>query len=102
MGSNREGDFEQNMEQLIHLIKKIMRTHPEQGQLAKLKSLFQDQGININLCFLNFFPITADELDELEEICEQYLSDDSKRPEDLTTDLSIDDLDFLRRNGIRF
>ena len=102
MRSNRDGDFEQSMNQLIQLLKKIMKTHPDQSQIAKMQSLFKDEGFNVNFCFFNFFPVSEEEMDELEEICEQYLADESKRPEDLTPDLNNDDLDFLRRYGIRF
>lgn len=102
MKKNREGNFEDNMEQLIQLLKRIVKSHPDQTQLDKLQRVFKDQGINVNFCFFNFFPMTDEELDELEEICEQYLGDTDKRPEDLTMDLSQDDLEFLKKNGIRY
>jgi len=102
MRSNRDGDFDKSIEQLIQLLRKIMKTHPDQSQFSKLQSVFRDHGVNINLCFFNFFPVGEGEIDELEEICEQYLSDDEKKPEDLTTDLNPDDLDFLRKHGLSF
>lgn len=102
MKPNRDGDFEQNMDQLIQLLRKIMKQEPNQGQFSKVQSLFKEQGIHINFCFFNFFPVSDDEIDEFEEICDQFLSDEEKKPEDLSTDLNAEDVDFLRRHGIRY
>ncbi len=102
MGNNREGDFEQSMEQLIKLLKKIMKHHPDPNQISRLQSLFRDKGININLCFFNFFPVTEEEMDEIEDLCDPFFQDDLRKSEEMTTDLSADDLEFLRRHGIRF
>ena len=103
MRANGDKDFGNNINQLIQLLKKILTSHPpQQGHLPELESLLKGQGINLNLCFFTFLPISEEELDELEEIYEHYLFDEEKRPEELTTDLNPSDLDFLRRNGIRF
>lgn len=100
---NLHGDFDQNMTQLIQLLKKILTNPIPQGQhFHELQSLFKDQGINLSLCFFTFLPITPQELDEFEEIYERYLFDEDKSPEDLNENLSSADLDFLRRHGIRF
>lgn len=102
MRSQRDGDFEKNIQQLMQLLKKIIVTQPNQKQIAKMQSFFKEQGLNFNLFFFNFFPMSDEELDELEEIYEQYFFDDDKTPEDLTTDLNLEDIEFLRKNGIRF
>lgn len=100
---NLHGDFDQNMSQFIQLLKKILTSHIPQGQhFQELESLFKDQGINLNLCFFTFLPMTPQELDEFEEIYERYLFDEDRAPEDLNENLSPADLDFLRRHGIRF
>ena len=96
-----EGDFENNMNQLIHLLKKILTSRPPHGQWD-LASLLKGQGINLNLCFFTFLPVTEEEMDEIEEIYEQYLFDEENGPEALDPELSPADLDFLRRNGIQF
>ncbi len=96
-----DGDFENNMNQLIQLLKKILTSHPPHGQFD-LSKLFKGQGINLNLCFFAFLPMTEEELDEIEEIYEHYLFDEDKAPEDLTSELNSSDLEFLRRHGIRF
>jgi hypothetical protein len=83
-------------------MKKILLSQPPQGPLKDVESLFKGQGINLNLCFFTFLPMSEEELDELEEIYEHYLFDEEWQSEDLTTELNSKDLDFLRRNGIRF
>ncbi len=100
---NLHGDFDQNMSQLIQLLKKILMNHIPQGQqFQELQSLFKDHSINLNLCFFTFLPMTPQELDEFEEIYERYLFDEDRAPEDLTENLSPADLEFLRRHGIRY
>ncbi len=101
MKPDREGDFDQNMNQLIHLLRKILSSHPQVAQMPEIQSLFKNQGINLNL-FFTFLPMSPDDLDELEEIYERYFLDNDKRSEDLTSDLSPADLEFLKKNGIRF
>ena len=102
MGSDREGEFEKNMGQLLKLLKKILTSHPQVGQMPELQSFLKGQGINLNLCFFTFLPMGPEDLDELEEIYDRYFTDGEKRHEDWSTDLSTSDIDFLRRNGIRF
>ena len=102
MKSDREREFEQNMKQLVQLLKKIIISQPSQEKTQGPGSLTNEKGLNINLCFFTFLPINAEELDELEEIYEQFLFDEDKKVEDLTTDLNSSDEEFLRRNGIRF
>ena len=89
MRGNGDRDFEHNMNQLIQLLKKILTSHPpQQGPLPEFESFLKGQGINLNLCFFTFLPMSEEELDELEEIYEHYLFDEEKRSEELTTDLN--------------
>ena len=100
---NLHGDFDQNISQLIQLLKKILTNPMAQGQqFPELQSFFKEQGINLNLCFFTFLPMTPQELDEFEEIYERYLFDEDRNPEGLNENLSLADLEFLRRHGIRF
>ncbi len=102
MKPDRDSDFDSSITELVQLLKKIMANHTSQSEWKKIQSVFQDKGINLNFNFFNFFPITGEELDELEEIYDQFMSDSDKKPEDLNTDLNSEDVDFLKKHGIRF
>lgn len=102
MKSDRDREFEQNMSQLLQLLKKILSNPVSQGKLSELPSFLSNQGLNLNLFFLTFLPMSADELDELEEIYEHFMFDEELKSEDLTTDLNSGDIDFLKRHGIKF
>ncbi len=96
-------DFESNMQQLIHLIKKML-VSPAQQQpgMPDWESLLKGKNVNLNFCFFSFFPMNPEDMEELEEIYENYLMDEEKRSEDLSMDLNSSDVDFLRRHGIQF
>jgi hypothetical protein len=102
MRFDQDKEFEQNMNQLIQLLKKILASPLSQGKKAEYSNWIKKEGANLNVYFFTFFPLAPEELDELEEIYDRFLFDEEVRPEDLTTDLTSMDLDFLRRNGIQF
>ena len=102
MRFERDKDFEQNMSQLIQLLKKILTSPVAQGKKGESSSFLNKDGMNLNVYFFTFFPFASEELDELEEIYDRFLFDEEMKPEDLTTELTATDLDFLRRNGIQF
>ena len=99
---NFNGDFEKNMNQLVRLLKKILKNAPSKESLAQLPAFFKDSGFNLNLCFFTFIPMLPEELDEFEELAESAFFREEKRTEELSGELSADDLEFLRRHGIRF
>lgn len=103
MNFDKDKEFDQNMNQLFRLLKKMIKNIPSKGQLPSsvLPQLGKDSNINLNLCFFTFLPLSAEELDELGDLYEQYFFNDEKH-EDLSDELSPADLDFLRRNGMRF
>ena len=103
MNPERDREFDQNMNQLIWLLKKILKTIPThpQGDFPHFASPSKDGNIQLNLCFFTFLPIGPEDMDELEEIYDQYFFQDEKG-EDLSGELNAADRDFLRRNGIRF
>lgn len=102
MNPEKDKNFEQNIQQLIGLIKKILKGLPlTQGQIPGLVSQDKESGVNLNLCFFTFLPIPAEEIEEWDEIYDHLIMSDDK-PEDLTMDLNSSDVEFLRRNGIRF
>ena len=97
-------NLDPDMEKLISLLKKILKKHPPSAeQLAKLGD---SKAFNLNICFLTFVPMSAEELDELNEIYEEYLSrsDEEGRREEVELEfrLTNDDLSFLKRNGLSF
>lgn len=96
-------DFDQNMNQLVHLLKKIIKGLPfgagSQPFSAKDK---KEGGININFCFFNFLPITDEEIEEMDAIHDQFLAQEEGRYAEFSPELNSSDMDFLRRNGIRF
>jgi len=98
-------NLDPDMEKLISLLKKILKKHPPSAeQLAKLGD---SKAFNLNICFLTFIPMSPDEMDELNDIYEEYLNrgdDASTREEavDLEFRLTGDDLDFLKNNGLSF
>lgn len=104
MSQEPEKEFEKNMAQLIKLLKKLMASQFRGGGPIKdfPMGTKAGQGVNINFCFLSFFPMSPEELDDLEDLYEQYLSEEDKSAGDLSPDLTASDLDFLRKNGIRF
>lgn len=104
-------DFDQNMNQLIHLLKKIIKNIPNgkmpQGPFGK--DFFgkdkDSSSINVNFCFFNFLPLTEEDLEEMEDMMDQFFTEEQPRGDrarDLSSELNASDLEFLKRNGIRF
>src|SRR6185436_13241319 len=98
-------DFDQNMNHLIRLLKKMIKNLPHlsqgPGPMPKF-SKSKDGDIHVNFCFFNFMPMSAEDLEEIDEIYEQYLAEEEKAERsDLSPELNASDLEFLRRLGIR-
>ena len=98
---NLEGDIRK----LLALLKKILKNHPQgSDQIAK----FLDQkSIDLNLCFLTIFPVLPEDLEEFEEMYREITShseDSMFGREDAKVEckLNPEDIDFLKKNGIRF
>jgi len=102
MKPSRDGDFESSVRQLIKLLRKIMKSYPDQLNLTKSKPQFQDQGVNLNVFFFNLLPLSDEDWDELEEIYETYFHDDDPRKLDINTQLNAEDREFLKKHGIQF
>ncbi len=106
MNFDRERDFEQNMTQLIQLLKKLIKNIPGAGNpFNSFSPSAKDKDGNVQLnIFFNFLPISPEDMDELEEAYEEALFQDDKRmtAEDLSSELSAEDIEFLRRHGLRF
>ncbi len=96
-------DFDQNMNQLVHLLKKIIKGLPFGSNPQPFPSNEKnDSGININFCFFNFLPITDEEIEEMDAIYDQFLAQEEGKAAEFSPELNPSDMDFLRRNGIRF
>lgn len=102
MNPEKDKEFNHNMAQLLRLLKKILKGLPSQGPYSA--SLFQgkESAVNFNVCFLTFFPLTPEELEEWEEIYESYGLQEEGSELEFSSELSPADRDFLRKNGIRF
>lgn len=99
--NEKDREFDQNLNQLIGLLKKLLKNVPQGGQPQSFSG-DKESGVNFNICFFTFLPINAEELDEFEEIYDQHFFPDDKNAEELSSELNQSDMDFLRRNGIRF
>jgi hypothetical protein len=102
MDSNQ--DFYQNMNQLMELLKKMIHHLPVPPQKEFRNPSAKDANMNVQFCFFNFLPVTPDEMEELEDLYEQALNPHEDRfvARDFKGDLSLADLEFLRRHGIRY
>ena len=100
-------DMDGDISKLITLLKKILKNHPNGADIAKWMN--EQNSINLNMCFLTIVPMASDDLDELEDIYEDYLKNsdelfpvqEKKHPR-LEFKLNPDDMHFLKKNGIKF
>ncbi len=101
-----EGDFEQNMRQLMKLLKKIMTQYPVHGkspeEMMKAFQNTKEKGRDVNIFFLNLAPLSPEEFEELEDIFEEGLMSEHSRSGEMRCELSTEDREFLKRHGIRF
>jgi len=105
MKPEENSEFEKNMAQLVHLLKKVIKHLPgSQGGMPGKQMNWKESGINMNICFFSFLPMSSDDLDEWEELYDQYLLRDQsdEKTSDMSMELSPSDIDFLRTNGIEF
>ena len=99
-----EREFENHMNQLLQLLKKIMVQYPHHGKIEDLAKHMKNakSSPEINIFFLNLVPLTPEEFDELEEMFEETLSQDRWQHGELQYELNADDREFLKKHGIRF
>ncbi len=98
---NPEREFENNMNQLVRLLQKLLENLPGKPPFSQFQGKPAETGMNLNICFFNFMPLSSEEFEAFEEAYEQagFYED---RSEELSRKLSPSDMEFLRRNGIRF
>ena len=98
---SHDRDFDHHMSQLLQLLKKIFGSQFKNGPWQDFLAAQKSQGMNINIGFFSFFPMSSEELEELEDLCEDlHEGEEDETP--LNTELNSSDLDFLRRHGIQF
>lgn len=98
-------DMNADIRKLLALLKKILKNHPQGSD--QVAQFLDKKSFDLNLCFLTFVPMTPEDLMEFEEMYEGFLNDTEqsfpkqKGPK-VEFKLNSDDLDFLKKNGIRF
>ena len=101
MNPEKDKEFESNMNQLVRLLKKLLKNLPGRPPLSHFQGKPEDGGMSLNVCFFNFLPMTPEEFEAFEEAYEQAIFPED-RSEELSRELTASDLEFLRRHGIRF
>jgi len=99
-------EFEQNMKQLMHLLKKIMSQYPMEGKspgemMSFLKNM-KDKSPDVNIFFLNVSPLSPEEFEEIEGMLEGGVMSEHLRSGELKCELNDEDQVFLKQHGIRF
>lgn len=101
-----DNEFERNMKQLMHLLKKIMHQYPMDGkspaEIMRFLKDMKDKSPDVNIFFLNMSPLSPEEFDEIEGMFEDGVVSEHLRSGELKCELSADDQVFLRQHGIRF
>lgn len=92
-------EFDQHMTQLVQLLKKIIKHIPLGAMPPVSGKEMKDNGVNINFCFFNFLPMTEEEMEEIDEMLDQFGAEEERG---LSSGLNSADMEFLKRNGIRF
>lgn len=99
-------EFEQNMKQLMRLLKKIMAQYPMDGkspaEMMKFLKDMKNKSPDVNIFFLNMSPLSPEEFDEIEDLFEEGAVSEYLRSGELKCELNDEDQLFLKQHGIRF
>ena len=101
MRFDRDNEFEQSLSHLVQLLKKILRNMPAQDRGGSAIPEGKDSPIQLNLCFFALVPMLPDDWEDMNDFLGPLASMDPKADEP-ASELSLEDLEFLRRHGIRF
>ncbi len=99
---NPEREFENNMNQLVHLLKKLIKNLPGKPPFSQFPAKQGEAGMNLNICFFNFMAMSPEECEAFEEAAYGQAGFHEEGSEEMSRELSPSDVEFLRRNGIRF
>lgn len=101
-----DGEFEQNMKQLMQLLKKIMSQHSldgkSPGEMMEFLKEMKDKSPDVNIFFLNMSPFSSEEFEEMEEWVEGGTMGECLRSGELKCELNDADQVFLKQHGICF
>lgn len=99
-------EFEQNMKQLMRILKKIMSQYSMEGkspaEMMKFLKDMKDKSPDVNIFFLNMSPLSPEEFDEIEGLFEDGAMSEYLKSGELKCELNEDDQVFLKQHGIRF
>ena|SRR3989338_175706 len=102
---NHNNDMDGDIRKLLALLKKILKNHPQGSEYVS--KLMDQKSFDLNLCFFTFVPMSPEDLMEFEEMYEEYMSHFDK-PLSYRDDIKIEfklnseDVNFLKKHGIRF
>ncbi len=109
---NENEDMSKNINKLLTLLKQMLA---QEGGATGIKGsippefqnfLKDNKNFQVNLCVLAFLPIAADYLDEIENVYEETMSLDAdssgQEKSSLSMEITDQDLEFLKKNGISF
>lgn len=104
----KRDEFDKSIHQLLNLLKKILKNHPAGPSINQLLDSKNLENVVLNLCFFNFIPMTSEEMDEFEDAF-HAAQDHAEDSQDSAHDEAINhfgwnehDVEFLKRNGIKF
>jgi hypothetical protein len=97
-----------DIRKLLNLLKKILKNHPQGSE--DVAKLLDQKSFNLNLCFLTFVPMNSEDLAEFEDLYEEWMVRSEEGVDSLLAQgdakvefkLNSEDLDFLKKNGIKF
>ena len=100
-----QDDMSNDIRKLLGLLKKILKNHPHGSD--EMSKFLDQKSFNINLCFLTFMPMSPDDLADFEDLYEEWVARsedglDLAREGKIEFKLNSEDLDFLKKNGIKF
>ncbi len=94
-------EFGKNMKELLNLLKKILKSQ-KMGNVD-LTALLESKNVNLNLCFFTFLPLSEEDFADFEyEMGELFAEEDPAEGGDLNSELTKNDLEFLKKYGLKF
>jgi hypothetical protein len=100
--SYEPNNFQDDMQKFIQMLKKLLKSNLNKDKFSDNDIMAGKNGdINVNVFFMPFLSMSPEDMDELEDIYDECFDEDKSR-EDIDADLTKSDIDFLRKNGIRF
>ena len=95
-------EFGKNMNELLRLLKKILKS--QKLSPGDLSGILDKKNVNLNLCFFTFLPLTEEEFADLEYDMEEFFLDGDSEGSggDLKFEITTKDMDFLKKNGLKF